>query len=110
VKVSGNGEAQNFYLLRLDQPQPQSGGSSQDDQQEQDKDDQDQDKQDEQDKQDQANKPDPAKQDPPASPKPQQAKPLEDLLDKLDHNPDNLEARKAAKDNPRSNHPPDKDW
>ncbi|MCC6622276.1 MAG: tetratricopeptide repeat protein [Deltaproteobacteria bacterium] len=114
LRVAGVGEGQNFYLLRLERPQPQSGdGDSQDDQKDkQDQDDQkDEQDQADKDKQDQADK---DKQDPSdeqkKEPQDQKSQPLQDALDKLDRNPENLEASESAKKSPLANHRPLKDW
>lgn len=102
-------EAQNFYLLRLDQPSG-GGGDSQnqdegeDEQDQEDQKDQDQKDQDQKDGQDPSDKKDP--------PQPEQPEPsaLQDALDKLDKNPENLPARDAANRSPLANQKPLKDW
>lgn len=102
LKVSGAApDVQNFYLLRLDRPQPQSDSDDQkkDDENKDEKDDQKKDDK----KQDQDKKQDPPKKDEPD-------KPFEDALDKLDRNPENLEAKESGKKSPLANHPAAKDW
>ncbi|MCB9786801.1 MAG: tetratricopeptide repeat protein [Deltaproteobacteria bacterium] len=116
LHIAGVAGQENFYLLKLDQPQ---GGSGEQDQDQKDQDQKDQDKQD-QDKQDQdKQKPEDQKdqkdqkQPEPAQPnkeEPKQQRPLEDALDKLDRNPQNLEAQERALKSPLANHPPEKDW
>jgi hypothetical protein len=115
LKVEANGGGQNFYLLRLDRPQ--GGGGDGDGEPEKDGDSE----QDKQDPKDDVGKDDPKDsdksqaqpdgkdgekpQDPQAAPTP-----LEDLLDKLDRNPDNLEARDSARKTPLTGQRPRKDW
>lgn len=117
LKIEGVGGQENFYLLKLDQPQ---GGES-DDQRDQDqqKDEQQKDEQQKDQDKDQDKEPKDQKDDkdqkPPEKPQPQKEepkaqKPLEDALDKLDRNPQNLEAKERALKSPLANHPPEKDW
>jgi tetratricopeptide (TPR) repeat protein len=102
IRVEGKEGQENFYLLRVDNPQPQSSD-------EQEESDEEQDEQDEQDKEEQEEqKQEEQKQE--EKPQEQEQKPLEDALDKLDHNPENLEAKQRAQRSPLVNHPPEKDW
>jgi hypothetical protein len=94
-------EVQNFYLLRLDQPSGGGGDSDGDDKDEQ--------KDDEQDEKDQSEKKDDEKKDKENENKATQ-NPLQDALDKLDKNPENLQAREAEKKSPLANQKPLKDW
>ena len=100
LKIEGKPLQENFYLLRIDQPQPQEqDNDEQQDEEEQDEEEQDEQEQDEQEEQEE-------------QPQPQEDRPqpLEDALDKLDRNPQNLEARQRAQTSPLTNHPPEKDW
>jgi hypothetical protein len=120
LKIEGKEGSQNFYLLRLDRPSAGGGGGEdgekQDDSEKQDGDKQDGDKQDgdkqDGDKQDGDKQDDDQKQPPQPDPasKPEQARPLEDVLDKLDRNPENLEARDSARKTPLAGQKPVKDW
>jgi len=104
LRVAGVGDAQNFYLLRLDRPEPQQSDSDSKDK-DKDKDgDKDKDQDKDKDKQDQSDKKDKDKDED------QQGQPLQDALDKLDRNPENLEAKESAKSSPRANQRPIKDW
>jgi tetratricopeptide (TPR) repeat protein len=117
LRIEGVGGQENFYLLKLDQPQ---GGDSSDDKQDQDEkkdeDEQDEPKPDEpKDPKDPKDQKDEKDQQPPEKPEPKKEeakpqKPLEDALDKLDRNPQNLEAQERAQKSPLANHPPEKDW
>ncbi len=123
--VRGKGGAENFYLLKIDQPQG-GGGGGQDDQQQDDQEqkDQDQDSDPGDGEQDppkdsepkdapedgQGDPQQPPRQPPPGQPQPRPADPLEEALDKLDRNPQNLEALETLKASPLTNHPPEKDW
>jgi hypothetical protein len=89
LEVRGKAGAENFYLLRLDQPKGGGDGDSKpkpNDEEE-----------------------DPSEQDEPPEPdEPEEQSPMEDRLDKLDHNPKNLEALQKALQSRRG--PPEKDW
>ncbi|MDP6943754.1 MAG: hypothetical protein QF464_06350, partial [Myxococcota bacterium] len=101
IRVEGKPGHENFYLLRVDNPQPQPSEDQQessDEEQEQEEQEQEQDEQQEQEQK---------QQEPPPQ---EQQKPLEEALDKLDHNPENLEAKQRAQRSPLVNHPPEKDW
>ena len=100
LRVAGQEEQENFYLLRIDNPQPQSSDENEPSDEEQDEQDQDEEPQDQEEQEGQ--------QEEQAQDQPQ--KPLEDALDKLDHNPENLEAKERAQRSPLVNHPPEKDW
>jgi|GEM_PF-1376739 len=106
LRIAAKGDAQNFYLLRLDQPS--GGGGDQGD----DGDPKDSDDKKEADKKD----PKDSKDDKPKDPKDQdkkdkdQGNPLQDALDNLDRNPENLPARDAARKSPLANQKPLKDW
>ncbi|TNF32315.1 MAG: tetratricopeptide repeat protein [Deltaproteobacteria bacterium] len=111
IKVSAAPDAENFYLLQVQQPSPSSGGDSQDPSDSKDEDDkeQDQNKDDQQQDKDQGKQDDEQKDEQ----KPQEeAKnaPLQDALDKLDRNPENLEATESARKSPLANRRPGKDW
>jgi len=115
LRIAAKGDAQNFYLLRLDQPSGGGGGDDGDS-----KDDS-KDQQDPQDKGDKAPK-DPSdskdskdnaddkKDDDKDGDKKDKANPLQDALDNLDRNPENLPARDAARKSPLANQKPLKDW
>jgi hypothetical protein len=90
LEVRGKEDGENFYLLRLEQPKGDGDGDSQPNDEEQDPPDED----------------DPPPPDEPEEPEDQS--PMEDRLDKLDHNPKNLEALKKALQSRRG--PPEKDW
>lgn len=107
LKIAAKGDAQNFYLLRLDQPSGGGGGDSGEDGDPKDSDD----------PKDEAQKdPKDGKDDKPKDPKDQgdkdkdKANPLQDALDNLDRNPENLPARDAARKSPLANQKPLKDW
>lgn len=106
LRIAAKGDAQNFYLLRLDQPSG-GGGDSNDDGDPQDGD---------KGEQDQKDPKDPGKEDEPNDSKDdskdgkEQANPLQDALDNLDRNPENLPARDAARKSPLANQKPLKDW
>ena len=110
IKVSAAPDAQNFYLLEIQQPSPSPGGDSQDKNDDKDK----SDDKSKDDKQDQDQKPDKDKGKDPDKDQQDQAKaknePLQDALDKLDRNPENLEAVESAKKSPLANGRPVKDW
>ena len=95
LRIRGVGSAENFYLLKLDQPQGDGG---------QEKSDGDGD----------SKPPDEDQQEPESEEEKESGQaeapqtPLEDRLDNLDHNPENLEARQRARTSPRS--APEKDW
>lgn len=102
--VKGKGDAENFYLLRLDQPSGGGGDSGESD----DSDEPQDDPQDPKDPKDQSDSKDPKDQAEP--PKPQEQNALQEALDKLDKNPENLPARDAANRSPLANQKPLKDW
>lgn len=110
LKVAAKEGAQNFYLLRLDQPSG-GGGDSQDqsDEPQDDSKDEQQDKDDQRQDKDSGAK-DQGKDEPPEDEGKGQQNPLQDALDNLDRNPDNLPARDAAKKSPLANQKPLKDW
>ncbi|MBL8786603.1 MAG: hypothetical protein JNJ59_16990 [Deltaproteobacteria bacterium] len=114
LQVTAKDGQQNFYLLRLDKPSGGGGDKNKDDKK--DKDDKDQDKKDpgdkgDKDKKDQQDPKDPNdKKDPKDDAKKDEANPLQDALDNLDRNPENLQARDAAKKSPLANQKPLKDW
>jgi tetratricopeptide (TPR) repeat protein len=98
IRVQGKPGQENFYLLRIDNPQPQSSDEqepSDEEQEEQEEQEQEEQEQEEQQKE---------------QPQEKEQKPLEDALDQLDHNPENLEAKQRAQRSPLVNHPPEKDW
>lgn len=125
LKVSARPDAQNFYLLRLDNPSG-GGGDSSDDKDDSKDDKSDSDKQDGKDGKDDKDKKDQQDQKGPQEDKPKdkpqdqkdkedqakkdQPNPLQDALDNLDRNPDNLPARDAARKSPLANQKPLKDW
>ena len=89
-------EAENFYLIKVDQPEGQP------DNQRDQKKDEDKDK----DEQEQEPKPKPEPDD---EPEPQQ-EPMDKQLEKMDRNPKNLEAERARRLSPYRDHRPGKDW
>ena len=103
LEVRGKENAENFYLLRLDRPQGGDGDSGGEPPEDPEENPEDQEKppdeQQDQDKQ---------KQPPEQKREPEPQTPLEDRLDKLDHNPKNLEALQKALQSRRG--PPEKDW
>lgn len=120
LKVEGGAGVENFYQLMISQPQSNEGDDKDDkkdddkkDEEKDDKDEEKDDKKDDQKKDDKDDqKKDDQKKDQPekGQKKPKPSRPLDDKLDKLDHNPENLEAEKARRSSPLANHPPDKDW
>jgi len=112
IKVSAPGDAENFYLLQIQQPSPSSGGDSQDQSDSDDKDDNQDDQNPDDQKQDEQKDEGDDQQDENEQKDQEQAKnePLQDALDKLDRNPENLEAVESAKKSPLANRRPGKDW
>ncbi|PKN58116.1 MAG: hypothetical protein CVU56_07560 [Deltaproteobacteria bacterium HGW-Deltaproteobacteria-14] len=109
IKLSAPPDAENFYLLEVQQPSPSSGGDSQDQSDDKDKSD-DEDKGDK-DKDDKQQDPkDPGKDEQDKQDEQAKNEPLQDALDKLDRNPENLEAVESAKQSPLANRRPGKDW
>jgi len=108
LRVAAQEGAQNFYLLRLDQPSGGGGDSQSQDEPDEPKDDQDSEGEDK-DKDSAEPEPDEPKDDQ-GDPSKDQRSPLQDALDNLDRNPDNLPARDAAKKSPLANQKPLKDW
>ena len=111
LRVSMAPGAENFYVLRVEEPPPPSDKQDQQ-QQEQDKKDQ-QDKQEEKDKQDQQKQDE--KKSEPDQPKPTPEQKAEQerqrrQMERNDHNPNNLEAEEALRKSPFKNSKPDKDW
>lgn len=100
LEVRGKENAENFYLLRLDRPQ---GGDGEGDGEppEEPEDGEEKPPEDPKDEDD-------PKQPPEEEKEPEPQTPLEDRLDKLDHNPKNLEALQKALQSRRG--PPEKDW
>lgn len=94
---------ENFYLLKIEQPQGGGEQNQQGDDKDKDKDNDDKDEQEPKDEQDQ-------EQPKPQDDKEQRPQPLEDALDKLDRNSENLEARQRKHSSPHANHAPEKDW
>ncbi|MEC9071000.1 MAG: hypothetical protein VX938_01415, partial [Myxococcota bacterium] len=89
-RVQGQGSDENFYLLRMDQPQGDGdSGESDEDEKKEDESEQEQEPQDKEESE-------------------EQTSPLQDHLDKMDHNPQNLEASQKRAASPRG--PPEKDW
>jgi tetratricopeptide (TPR) repeat protein len=115
LKIEGVGGQENFYLLKLDQPQGGESDDSQDQDQDEQKDEEKDDQKEPEDPKDPKDQKDDKDQKPPEKPEPNKEepkaqKPLEDALDKLDRNPQNLEAQERALKSPLANHPPEKDW
>ena len=102
LEVRGKENAENFYLLRLDRPQ---GGDGEGDGEPPEEPEEGEEKPPE-DPKDEDDQPPEEKKEPEPEPEPQT--PLEDRLDKLDHNPKNLEALQKALQSRRG--PPEKDW
>ncbi|MBD89511.1 MAG: hypothetical protein CL940_04185 [Deltaproteobacteria bacterium] len=98
LEVRGKDGGENFYLLRLDQPQGGDGGDGSEPPEDQEQEEQEPPEDQEQEEQE---------QEPPEEEQESQT-PLEDRLDKLDHNPKNLEALQKALESRRG--PPEKDW
>lgn len=89
IRVFGGGQ-EGFYKLSIRKGQGQ---------------DQNQDQNQEQDKED-----DPQQEQPQDQPQDSGSRTMRELLDAIDRNEENLEARKAARDSPYRDHVPDKDW
>ena len=104
LRIKAGDNVDNFYLLRLDQPQPQSGEQNDENQQN----DEQQDPKDDGEKKEP--EPQEEKQEKEKDKQENKPRPVEDALDKLDHNPENLEAKQRARQSPLVNHPPEKDW
>ncbi len=102
LEVRGKDNAENFYLLRMDRPKGGGDGEGEPPEDpEEDQEEQDDPPEDQKDQEDQEKPPEEKKE-----PEPQT--PMEDRLDKLDHNPKNLEALQKALQSRRG--PPEKDW
>jgi hypothetical protein len=93
IRVFGGG-SQGFYRLSVKDGQ---GGGGQDRQQ--------QDRKDQQDQQDQQQKPPEQKPEPQAG-----SKTMRELLDAIDRNDENLEAKEAMRKSPYREYVPEKDW
>lgn len=106
LEVRGKEGSENFYLLRLDRPSPSGGGD-------QDPNDGEDGEEGEDGQDGQPPEPDEGGEDEKEQegqkPEPRQG-PLEDALDKLDRNPENLEANENAKRSPLAGQKPLKDW
>ena len=98
LEVRARDLEENFYLLRLEQPQGGGEGSPESDDEEQEEPPEEQEEQEEEEEQ----------EPPPPQEEEEEQTPLEDRLDKLDHNPNNLEALQKALESRRG--PPEKDW
>ncbi|NUN14700.1 MAG: VWA domain-containing protein [Myxococcales bacterium] len=107
LRVQGHGEAENFYVLQLVTPPPPNPGDKPQEQndQEQSEDEQQDGSENQNQQQDQAEKPPEEKQ-----PEQKENSAIEDALNKLDRNPENLEAQEALRRSPIRNWQPDKDW
>jgi tetratricopeptide (TPR) repeat protein len=93
VRIKGADEqSQNFYLLKVDHPQPNQQNQPRPKPGEQD-----QQKQDQQQKQQE-------------QPKPEPKEPMENELKKMERNPRNLEAEQALRSSPFRDRQPAKDW
>lgn len=99
IKVSAAPEQQNFYLLRLDNPS--GGGGDQGDQGDESEDSEDSKGED---------SPPEDGEDEEGEPQDEDRNPLQDAIDNLDRNPENLQARDAARKSPLANQKPAKDW
>ena len=108
VRIHGDGDNENFYLLRVEEPPPPTDKDKKDQEDKDKKDQDDKDKKD-QDKKDQDKKDQP--QDKPQPPKDEKEKQrLKQQMDRGDHNPTNLEAEEALRRSPFRNEAPAKDW
>ena len=104
LRVAGaDPAAENFYLLRMDSP---SGGGEDGESDEEEQEEQEEQPPEDEEQEQEQEEPEPEEQQPPQE---EEQTPLEDALDKLDHNPQNLEAVRAQR-SPLANHPPEKDW
>lgn len=107
LRIQGRNEAENFYVLQLVTPPPPNPGENS-----QEQNDQDQSEQDQQDDPDDQNQPQDQPENQPENKQPEkdESSAIEDALEKLDRNPQNLEAQEALRRSPVRNWQPDKDW
>jgi hypothetical protein len=94
--LHAGGEGENFYMLKIANPEEQ-----QDKQKEQQKQNQQQEQQQKQQEQEEQKQQEPEKK---------QEQPIETMLDNLEQNSENLEAQKALTDSPYKDYVPEKDW
>jgi len=100
VRIHGDGDNENFYLLRVEEP-PAPSDEDKKDQEDKDKKNEDQKDQDKKDQPE--DKPQPPKDD-------KEKQRLKQQMDRGDHNPTNLEAEEAMRRSPFRNEAPAKDW
>ena len=104
MKIEGNGNAENFYLLKIDTPQGQpsnDGESGDNDDQEQEEEEQEENEDEQEQNQDEEEKDEPP---------PEQEDPMSQALEQMDQNPVNLEAEDAKRNSPLMGLMPSKDW